>query len=113
MLETTHTKSNEQQLKLQETVCAHFRKIATDKNVHVSIVVHPNMVKLCSKYCSPSIVNIKVGVSFQETDESTMMMNSLFGSLKTSQLADNIFIIHRKVFKYKEPYFEKYLQVHI
>lgn len=47
----------------------------------------------------------------QEADENSVMLNSLFGSLKTSQQADNILLIQRKVFKFKEPYFEKYLQV--
>lgn len=38
-------------------------------------------------------------------------MNSLYGGLKASQEADNIFIIQRKYFRFKETYFEKFLQV--
>lgn len=56
MLETTHNKSHENQIKLQETFCGHFRKLAIDKNVHITIVIHPNIVITFSDAVAHSVV---------------------------------------------------------
>jgi twinkle protein len=54
---------------LQDEIIHKLRKFATDKNVHITLVIHP-----------------------KKTDES-LTISSIFGTAKASQEADNIFII--------------------
>lgn len=52
---------------------AKFRKIASDKNVHLSLVIHP-----------------------RKNDGPELSIHSVFGSAKSIQEADNIVIIQSK-----------------
>ncbi|CAG9330914.1 unnamed protein product [Blepharisma stoltei] len=59
---------------LQDNVIARFRAFATDKNVHITTVIHPKKVD----------------------DDSDLSVSSVFGSAKATQEADNIFIIQNR-----------------
>jgi hypothetical protein len=54
---------------LQDEIIQKLRKLATDKNVHITLVIHP-----------------------KKTDEA-LTISSIFGSAKASQEADNVFIL--------------------
>lgn len=57
---------------LQDEAVSKFRKLATSKNVHISLVIHPRKVD----------------------DTQEINMSSIFGSAKSTQEADNVFLIH-------------------
>ena len=59
---------------LQDNVISKFRNFATDKNVHVTIVIHPKKVD----------------------DDSDLNISSVFGSAKATQEADNIFVLQNR-----------------
>jgi len=56
---------------LQDEAVSKFRKLATTKNVHVSLVIHPRKVD----------------------DTQEINMSSIFGTAKSTQEADNVFLI--------------------
>ncbi|KAK2197360.1 bifunctional Archaeal primase DnaG-twinkle [Babesia duncani] len=56
---------------LQNTAIEKFRRFATHKNVHVSLVVHPR----------------------KEADGSPLGLSSVFGTVKSTQEADNVLIL--------------------
>jgi twinkle protein len=57
---------------LQERTVGTFRKFASDRNVHITLVVHP-----------------------RKDDRSALDLNSIFGSAKVTQEADNVIILQR------------------
>ena len=69
----------------QNVAIGEFRKFATSKNVHVTIVIHPR----------------------KESDDAELQTASIFGSAKASQEADNVVILQDK----KGKNAGKYLQV--
>ncbi|CAB4007414.1 twinkle, mitochondrial isoform X3, partial [Paramuricea clavata] len=69
----------------QNVAISEFRKFATSKNVHVTIVIHPR----------------------KEGDDAELQTASIFGSAKASQEADNVIILQDK----KGKNAGKYLQV--
>lgn len=56
---------------LQDEAVSRFRKLATSKNIHVSLVIHPRKVD----------------------DTQEINMSSIFGTAKSTQEADNVFLI--------------------
>uniref|UniRef100_A0A1B0BJH6 DNA 5'-3' helicase n=1 Tax=Glossina palpalis gambiensis TaxID=67801 RepID=A0A1B0BJH6_9MUSC len=71
----------------QDNIIAAFRSLATKRNVHVSLVMHPR----------------------KERDEGDLTTNSIFGSAKATQEADNVLIIQDK--RLTSISGKKYLQV--
>lgn len=71
---------------LQNAVLAEFRKFASVKNVHVSLVIHPR----------------------KEDDTAELTTASIFGTAKASQEADNVLILQSKGGNSQQ---RKYLQV--
>lgn len=71
----------------QDTVISAFRTFATQRNCHVTLIIHPRKEK--------------------ESEELTI--SSIFGSAKASQEADNIMIIQKKMIE--TLHIKKYLQV--
>lgn len=59
---------------LQDNVISKFRTFATEKNVHITTVIHPKKVD----------------------DDIDLSVSSVFGSAKATQEADNIFIIQNR-----------------
>lgn len=59
---------------LQDTVISKFRAFATEKNVHITTVIHPKKVD----------------------DDSDLNISSVFGSAKATQEADNIFVLQNR-----------------
>jgi len=59
---------------LQDAIISRFRTFATDKNVHISIVIHPKKVD----------------------DDMDLNISSVFGSAKATQEADNIFVLQNR-----------------
>ncbi|OEH77393.1 DNA polymerase [Cyclospora cayetanensis] len=59
---------------LQNSAIASFRRFATQRNVHLSIVVHPR----------------------KEDDHVPLGLSSVFGSVKSTQEADNVVILQRE-----------------
>lgn len=59
---------------LQDQVISKFRNFATDKNVHLTLVIHPKKID----------------------DESDLNIASVFGSAKATQEADNIFVLQNR-----------------
>jgi twinkle protein len=59
---------------LQDAVIAKFRTFATDKNVHITTVIHPKKVE----------------------DDADLNISSVFGSAKATQEADNIFVLQNR-----------------
>lgn len=57
---------------IQDDALALFRRFATEHQVHVTLVVHP-----------------------RKDDRDTLEMNSVFGSAKVTQEADNVIILQR------------------
>uniref|UniRef100_A0A915KM24 Uncharacterized protein n=1 Tax=Romanomermis culicivorax TaxID=13658 RepID=A0A915KM24_ROMCU len=48
----------------------------------------------------------------QENEETTgITIGSLYGTVKASQSADNIFIMQKKYYRFKDAFYEKYFQV--
>ena len=67
-----------ERFELQDDLIAKLRKIATEKNVHITIVIHPKKTE----------------------DNQDLNVSSIFGTSKSTQEADNIYIIqNRKDFK--------------
>ncbi len=62
-----------QKFDLQDKVTSMLRKIATELDVHVCLVVHPKKVE----------------------DDTQLSAGSIFGSAKISQEADNVFILQK------------------
>ncbi len=62
-----------QKFDLQDKVSSMLRKLATECNVHVCLVVHPKKVD----------------------DDTQLSAGSIFGSAKISQEADNVFILQK------------------
>ncbi|XP_067012802.2 mitochondrial DNA helicase isoform X2 [Anabrus simplex] len=71
----------------QDAIIACFRSFATRKNCHVTLVIHPR----------------------KERDEEDLTVNSIFGSAKAAQEADNVLIIQDK--RLSSVRGKKYLQV--
>ncbi len=71
---------------LQNAVVAEFRKFASQKNVHVSLVIHPR----------------------KEDDSAELTTASIFGTAKASQEADNVLILQSQGATSRQ---HKYLQV--
>lgn len=71
----------------QDTIIAEFRRFATYSNCHVTLVMHPR----------------------KEKDVEQLSINSIFGTAKATQEADNIFIIQHKSLESLQ--IKKYLQV--
>ncbi|CBZ52781.1 hypothetical protein NCLIV_025690 [Neospora caninum Liverpool] len=59
---------------MQNSAIEKFRRFATTKNVHISIVVHPR----------------------KEDDDTPLGLSSVFGSVKSTQEADNVVILQRR-----------------
>ena len=59
---------------LQDQVISKFRNFATDKNVHLTLVIHPKKID----------------------DETDLNIASVFGSAKATQEADNIFVLQNR-----------------
>ena len=62
-----------QKFELQDQVASRLRKLATDHNVHVCVIIHPKKVE----------------------DDSNLTVGSIFGTAKVSQEADSIMILQR------------------
>uniref|UniRef100_A0A1A9W027 DNA 5'-3' helicase n=1 Tax=Glossina brevipalpis TaxID=37001 RepID=A0A1A9W027_9MUSC len=71
----------------QDNIIAAFRSLATNRNVHVTLVMHPR----------------------KERGEDDLTTNSIFGSAKATQEADNVLIIQDK--RLTSVSGKKYLQV--
>ncbi|GAW83102.1 plastid replication-repair enzyme [Plasmodium gonderi] len=67
---------------LQNIAIDKFRSFSTNKNVHITLVVHP-----------------------RKEDNNLLSIASVFGSVKSTQEADNVFIIQRHVSKTNETIF--------
>ncbi|EDL47112.1 POM1, putative [Plasmodium vivax] len=67
---------------LQNIAIDKFRSFSTNKNVHITLVVHP-----------------------RKEDNNLLSIASVFGSVKSTQEADNVFIIQRHVSKTNETVF--------
>ncbi|SOV24855.1 plastid replication-repair enzyme [Plasmodium sp. DRC-Itaito] len=67
---------------LQNIAIDKFRSFSTNKNVHITLVVHP-----------------------RKEDNNLLSISSVFGSVKSTQEADNVFIIQRHVSKTNETVF--------
>ncbi|SBS97715.1 POM1 [Plasmodium ovale curtisi] len=67
---------------LQNIAIDKFRSFSTNKNVHITLVVHP-----------------------RKEDNNLLSISSVFGSVKSTQEADNVFIIQRQVSKSNETVF--------
>ena len=59
---------------LQDSIIARFRTFATEKNVHITVVIHPKKVD----------------------DDTDLNISSVFGSAKATQEADNIFVLQNR-----------------
>ena len=59
---------------LQDNVISKFRNFATDKNVHLTLVIHPKKID----------------------DDIDLNIASIFGSAKATQEADNIFVLQNR-----------------
>lgn len=59
---------------LQDDTISQLRAFATDRNVHISLVVHPRKVP----------------------EDQTLDTASIFGSVKVTQEADNVIIVQKK-----------------
>jgi twinkle protein len=59
---------------LQDSVISKFRNFATDKNVHLTLVIHPKKID----------------------DDVDLNIASIFGSAKATQEADNIFVLQNR-----------------
>merc|ERR1711871_729152 len=57
----------------QEQALEKFRRFATEKNVHLSLVIHPR----------------------KEADDTLLNISSVFGTAKATQEADNVIILQR------------------
>lgn len=60
-----------ERFELQDEAVSKFRRLATEKNVHVSLVIHPRKVD----------------------DTVEINLSSIFGTAKSTQEADNVFLI--------------------
>ncbi|SBS92924.1 plastid replication-repair enzyme, putative (PREX), partial [Plasmodium ovale curtisi] len=67
---------------LQNIAIDKFRSFSTNKNVHITLVVHP-----------------------RKEDNNLLSISSVFGSVKSTQEADNVFIIQRQISKNNEAVF--------
>ncbi|SCM05454.1 plastid replication-repair enzyme, putative [Plasmodium chabaudi chabaudi] len=67
---------------LQNIAIDKFRSFSTNKNVHITLVVHP-----------------------RKEDNNLLSISSVFGSVKSTQEADNVFIIQRQISKNNEAIF--------
>merc|ERR1711871_1127897 len=59
---------------MQERALDKFRKFASNKNVHVTLVIHPR----------------------KENEDSDLKISSVFGSAKATQEADNVMILQKQ-----------------
>jgi twinkle protein len=57
----------------QDLAIETFRKFATEKNIHITLVIHPKKVD----------------------DDEKLRLSSIFGSAKATQEADNVFVFQR------------------
>lgn len=73
----------------QDSIIAEFRHFATYSNCHVTLVMHPR----------------------KEKDVEQLSINSIFGTAKATQEADNILIIQHKTLESLQ--IKKYLQVNV
>ncbi|XP_025423683.1 twinkle protein, mitochondrial isoform X3 [Sipha flava] len=71
----------------QDSIIAEFRRFATYSNCHVTLVMHPR----------------------KEKDVEQLSINSIFGTAKATQEADNVLIIQHKVMESLQ--IKKYLQI--
>lgn len=58
---------------LQDLVASKLRKLATDLNVHIAVIIHPKKVE----------------------DDNNLNVGSIFGTAKISQEADSIMILQK------------------
>jgi len=75
---------------IQDAVFSRFRQLATVKNIHVTMVIHPR------KFAQPDI-------------DQELSVHSLYGGGKASQEADNILLIQTR--RNNQDHFSKYLQI--
>lgn len=59
---------------LQDNVISKFRNFATDRNIHLTLVIHPKKID----------------------DDADLNISSVFGSAKATQEADNIFVLQNR-----------------
>jgi twinkle protein len=86
MLSSTVTsKSGFERYEAQERALEKFRRFATDKNVHLSLVIHPR----------------------KEQDDALLNINSVFGTAKATQEADNVLILQKVDGKISPPFSEE------
>lgn len=100
--------SEDKQALMQEQTFSEFRRLATTKNIHITMVIHPRKVSALSLHISE---NCEITFWAKDKDERDLTPNSLYGGLKASQEADNVMIIQTRFHRLPEPYHEKYLQV--
>ena len=74
MLPTEQRRSNLTQFDVQDNAIAAFRRFATEHNVHITLVIHPR----------------------KEGDGQRLGINSIFGSAKATQEADNVIILQQE-----------------
>ncbi|KRX72389.1 Twinkle protein, mitochondrial [Trichinella sp. T6] len=76
---------------VQDRVFAEFRRIATERNVHLTLVVHPR----------------------KELDSGQLSLNSLYGGVKASQEADNVYVVQvkREIDAFGIPKIHRYFQI--
>ncbi|XP_003368462.1 conserved hypothetical protein [Trichinella spiralis] len=76
---------------VQDRVFAEFRRIATERNVHLTLVVHPR----------------------KELDSGQLSLNSLYGGVKASQEADNVYVVQvkREIDALGIPKIHRYFQI--
>jgi twinkle protein len=67
------SKSGFERFEAQERALEQFRRFATEKNVHLSLVIHPR----------------------KEQDDALLNINSVFGTAKATQEADNVLILQK------------------
>jgi len=57
---------------LQERLVSELRKLATELNIHIALIIHPKKL---------------------DADDSKLSIGSIFGTAKVTQEADNVYII--------------------
>lgn len=80
MMQVGHFKGYERFDQLDSAISL-FRKFATEKNVHITLIIHPR----------------------KEDDGQALSINSVFGTAKATQEADNVIIVQKgKYYRYLE-----------
>lgn len=78
----------------QDEIIAAFRTFATRRNCHVTLVIHPRKVV----FVLIPLVRLLLWhtIILQEKSDEDLTTNSIFGSAKATQEADNVLIIQDK-----------------